>query len=237
MASPFEENIRVKLKTVKIARLEGHGIWEDEGIWSDGEVKVWAAESLAERDWWGYVWCYKRPWRLDAFLTIGSLMSDREYWSLLGHVWLDCEDPHQRLRDWLRLWQSSRPHQKLVMDEEEREAFAALPDRLTIYRGVHIKRGTLRGLSWTVDRARAEWFANRRAKRRPYVVQAEISKSNVLAHFLARGEAEIIVLPNRLISHTAEDIPLNKALEVEKVYWQPAKRFLFTEPARQKEAA
>jgi hypothetical protein len=108
---------------------------------------------------------------------------------------------------------------------------------LAVYRGLHTKRGTLRGLSWTLDCERAEWFANRWAKRRPYLVQAEVCKSDVRAHFLARGEAEIIVLPNRLVTHHVEKIPLNKALEVEKVYWQPAKRSLFTEFAHQKEAA
>ena len=60
------------------------------------------------------------------------------------------------------------------MEQEERKALAALPDRLTIYRGVHIKKGTLRGLSWTLDRERAEWFANRWAKRWPYLVEAEV---------------------------------------------------------------
>ena len=54
-------------------------------------------------------------------------------------------------------------------------------------------------------------------------------KSDVRAHFLDRGEAEIVVLPNRLISHTVKNIPLNKAFEVEKAYWQPGKRFLFTD--------
>src|SRR5205814_6005416 len=77
-----------------------------------------------------YTTLFRSPWRLDAFLTIENHMSDPAYWSLLGHVWLDCEDPHQRLRHWLRLWQSSRPHQELVMDEEERKALDALPDRL-----------------------------------------------------------------------------------------------------------
>src|SRR5436190_1976909 len=95
------------------------------------KLKEWIAESLAEQDWWQYVWWHEPPCRLDAFLAIENLMSDREYWSLLGHVWLDSEAPHQELRHWLRLWQSPRPHQELVMDEEEQATFAALPDRLT----------------------------------------------------------------------------------------------------------
>src|SRR5947199_9877713 len=92
--SALRKNIRVKQKTVNVALLKGHGIWEGEGYWSDREIKADAVEALAIRDWWGYVWCYKTPWRLDAFLTIENHMSDPAYWSLLGHVWLDCEDPH-----------------------------------------------------------------------------------------------------------------------------------------------
>ena len=128
----------MKQKTVNVALLKGHGIWDGEGCWADRKVKAWASEALAERDWWGYVWCYKNPWRLDAFLTIENHMSDRAYWSLLGHVWLDCEDPHQRLRHWVRLWQSSRPHQELVMHEEERNAFTAKRDSQRAVHWVHI---------------------------------------------------------------------------------------------------
>ena len=54
-------------------------------------------------------------------------------------------------------------------------------------------------------------------------------KSDVRAHFLDRGEAEIVVLPNRLVTHTVKKIPLTRALEVKKVYWQPGKRSLFSD--------
>jgi hypothetical protein len=108
---------------------------------------------------------------------------------------------------------------------------------LIIYRGAHVKRGTLGGVSWTLDRERAEWFANRWARRRPYLVEAEVLKLDVRAYFLDRNEAEIIVLPNRLVSHTVKNIPLNRNIEVEKVYWQPSKRSLFTEEEAENEAA
>jgi hypothetical protein len=44
-----------------------------------------------------------------------------------------------------------------LMDAEER---AALPDVVTILRGFTHAEGA-RGLSWTLDRERAEWFARR----------------------------------------------------------------------------
>lgn len=177
--SPFPAE-QMKQNTVNVRRLEGYGLWNEQTL------KELVTEALAECDWWGYVWLHENSWRLDSFFNIENLMSDREYWSLLGHVWLHCNAPHERFRDWLRLWQSSRPHQEFVMDQQERTAFAAFPDQLTIYRGVHVERGILQGFSWTLDRQRAEWFANCRAKHRPFLVQAEVCRSNVRAHFLAR---------------------------------------------------
>ena len=50
-----------------------------------------------------------------------------------------------------QVWLSQEPERHTVMDDEEREHLAGLPDGLTIYRGVHL-RSAMHGLSWTLDR-------------------------------------------------------------------------------------
>jgi hypothetical protein len=84
------------------------------------------------------------------------------------------------------------------MSEEEGEALAALPDKICIFRGYrgYRKRGA-RGLSWTLDPAKAEWFARRFSflSPRSYVATGCVRKSKVLAYIDGRKEREIVVLP------------------------------------------
>ena len=87
------------------------------------------------------------------------------------------------------------------MSEEDRKTFECLPETLTIYRGCnsHSKHG----LSWTLDKAVAERFAERRhafwfTKKgkakfvKPQVIERVIHKSEAVAYFSGRQESEII---------------------------------------------
>lgn len=72
-------------------------------------------------------------------------------------------------------------------------------DYFTIYRGV-AGRGPARrvkGLSWTADKDRAEWFADRAARWQlhdPAVYTATVSRADVWAYVNEREEEEFIVL-------------------------------------------
>ena len=57
----------------------------------------------------------------------------------------------------------------------------------------------MHGLSWTLDREKALWFANRWLcfkRRRPIVLQTVVRKMDVVAHFAERNEQEIAAHPN-----------------------------------------
>jgi len=84
------------------------------------------------------------------------------------------------------------------MDETERAALAGLDEQLTVYRGFR-RPGKHLAPSWTLDRARAEWFARRPLDRnKGYVATTTVAKSSVMAYFTGRGEQEIVLEPGHL---------------------------------------
>ena len=154
------------------------------------------AKALADKDWSSYIWLHERPYRRDALWTIRRKLTDREYWDLVGMVWTDSENIWQWGSLTRLLIGSQRPGRRYIMNKEERAALAAMPDTLTIYRGL-TSRGTRKGWSWTLDRAKAEWFAKRLAQEgdEPIVLTGTVSKAHVIAYFTGRDEEEIVVNP------------------------------------------
>jgi hypothetical protein len=68
---------------------------------------------------------------------------------------------------------------------------------LTIYRGA--TWGRRRGMAWTTDREKAEWFANRfSVLREALVYEITVGPEVVLALFDGRNEAEVVVEPAKL---------------------------------------
>lgn len=93
--------------------------------------------------------------------------------------------------------------QEHLMDDDERAALAALPDRIEVYRGtsgisVAKARG---GMSWTTDKATAAWFANLFGGI-PLVLRAEARKADVLAYF----SHEVVVRPQRVSKVSAVQV-------------------------------
>lgn len=86
---------------------------------------------------------------------------------------------------------------------------------VTIYRGVKVKN--YRGLSWTVDRSVAEWFARRFGHNGDscYVFTGIINKKNILALFNSRNEKEVVCDYRKVKNILCEEIiisdnPYNK---------------------------
>jgi hypothetical protein len=147
----------------------------------------------AEGNWSAYIWWHERPWRLWAFLGIEQgIEDDAEWWELLGTIWEDSENIHQNRGIWEDLFLSPRPSREYLMDEEERAFLVGLPDSFLVYRGCSAAY-TWEGLSWTLDKDKALWFAHRFSKREGVVIAGEVKKQDVLAYLGGRGEKEILV--------------------------------------------
>src|SRR5215475_3885651 len=153
-----------------------------------------AKNYLAEKKWRSYIFLIERPYRLDALLKCAELgLKGNEYWKAVSLVWIDTENVHQHLGKWKRIWSINPAMRELIMDEEERAALADLPNEITVWRGTKHQRG-INGLSWTLEKDRAIWFAKRHVLKRhkPRLVEGFVHKKHVLAYFLGRGEKEIV---------------------------------------------
>jgi hypothetical protein len=146
---------------------------------------------LKAKDFSSYIFMHERAYRLNAFLDVQNEMSNKEYWELLASIWTDSENIWQNLPIWKKLFKSKRPDRKYLMDEEEQNIYNSLPDVVTAHRGHQGKNKN--GLSYTLDKDKAKWFANR-WKQRGKVDTIQIPKSKIIAYFSVRNESEIIVI-------------------------------------------
>jgi len=136
------------------------------------------------------IYLHERPYRLQAFISIAKDLPDTKYWSLLSSIWTDTENQWQNLEQWKELLSSNRPERHYLMDESEVQLLNSLPELVTIYRGC-IKGLNEDGLSWTLNKSKAEFFANRFSKE-GIVLEREIPKSDIIAVLTGRGESEVI---------------------------------------------
>ena len=153
----------------------------------DSEVK----RALKEKAWNRFIFLHERPYRLQAFLEIQDQLTDTQYWRLLADSWIDTENAWQNRGKWRKLFDSKRPHSHYLMDETEDNAMNTLPEMVTIYRGSSANNE--KGLSWTLSKDKAEFFAQRFAQKRGKVYEQEVRKDQILALFLGRGESEVIL--------------------------------------------
>lgn len=164
--------------------------------------------AIREGDWDRAVFLHERPHRLEALLAYEHEMSDPDYWRIVGDVWTDSENVWQNEQEWIDAFDQARAGRDHVMDGDDRnrEAMAALPERVTVYRGFH-RDGRDEGLAWTRDRERAEWFARRLCvDETPRVVTGVVERENVIACFEDRQEAEVVVLPEHVEVESIEAV-------------------------------
>jgi hypothetical protein len=85
------------------------------------------------------------------------------------------------------------------MIPEERNALANMPGSFRIWRGL-VFRGRAQGLSWTIDRDKVVWFAQRFAMGRGgRLIHADVERRNVHAFFQRRKESEIVACNIRIL--------------------------------------
>lgn len=167
------------------------------------------ADASDNGDWHGYVYLHERPYRLDALLEISDEVDDATFWSLLSGIWMDSENIPQNQELWNEIFDSGRAGMENMMRNDEREALAALPQKIKIYQGHTGDRDD--GWSWTTDKSVALWFAQRFSQLEgsdAQVTEATADKNDVLAYLLGRGESEILVSPEDVVidvTESAED--------------------------------
>lgn len=141
-----------------------------------------------------------KPYMLTFLKRTAPFLSEPDLGRILADVWTMNEmpnmDPNVSKRELTALFRSVSP--EYLMDEEERAAYQALEDTVTVYRGVtSYNAKNVWALSWTLDRETAEWFAHRFGEEGT-VYEAQVRKEHILALFTGRNESEVIVDPRYL---------------------------------------
>jgi hypothetical protein len=147
-------------------------------------------KAIAEKKFNQFIYLHERPYRLQAFISIAKDLPDTKYWSILSGIWTDTENQWQNLEQWKELLSANRYDRHYLMDESEIELLNSLPELVTIYRGC-VKGLNEDGLSWTLDKGKAEFFANRFSKE-GIILERDIPKSEIIAVLTGRGESEVI---------------------------------------------
>jgi len=132
----------------------------------------------------------ERPYRVES--TMEALRSwwqpnKDAYWDLISWLWQDTECVYENLDTWIELMTLEFSEPQLMMNDKEKEVYDNLPEIVRVYRGGVDDKG----LSWSLSREKAEWFANR-FDYGYQVFEKEIKKSDILAYLNGRQEQEII---------------------------------------------
>lgn len=160
-----------------------------------------AAQAIGDLE--KFVMLHERPYRLNGLLTgarqMGDL-TDETYWRTVGSVWRDSENVHEMWDTWRRVWIGANRGRGIhgrehVMSRSDFEELQAMPDVFEVFHGEESPDRI--GMSWTLDQAVARWFA-KRFNRNGRLYRGIVRKSDVIAYFTQRGEAEILV-PGELV--------------------------------------
>ena len=167
--------------------------WHNKAL---AQKKALVEEAYESSDWKQYVDWHEKPYRGRAIQYLSDMdeLSHHEYWGLLTYVWPMVDTPSTALDTWAELWTSSRP---------KPEGFFTLPvsdDPLKVFRGVQLSLME-DGLSWTLSRKRAQWFADRHGDD-GHVFERKVLRKDVLYYTNAREEQEIVILPKSLLDES-----------------------------------
>jgi hypothetical protein len=166
-------------------------------------AKVEAVAAAEQKGEWGkYLALHEKPYRVEAFHHVKNKLGAFEYWELLSEVWVSLENVWQYQQVLKQLIFDPVPKDLLVsrhhmMSLDEQFVFNGLSGQIRIFRGClkHNKKG----LSWTLDREKAIWFANRFAKHaQPLLVSGYVDADKIAAYLDCRGEKEVILNPNHV---------------------------------------
>jgi hypothetical protein len=136
--------------------------------------------------------------RIGTIQSVAPVMSKYYWFKMLGELWGNCDNiaKHQHeLLDQSPLADTDEPI-LVMMNDEEQEIFAELPDVFDLYRGCY-EGINEDGFSFSVDKDIAKEFPTlnryRRTDSRPLLIHGRVNKNNIIAFKNDRDEEEVIV--------------------------------------------
>lgn len=171
-------------------------------------LKEEVSKCLEKGDYSRYIFLHERPYRLEALVDIMDYEHDtKNFWETVSHVYTDSENIHQHYDTWVSILSEDGIHKKHLMDDEELLSLESFDDELTVYRGFN-GNGGIDGLSWTIDKKTALFFAKRFAKsdEDATIATGKIKKSDIIAYLTGRNESEVLVLPENVTDIELESL-------------------------------
>lgn len=136
-----------------------------------------------------------KPERWQALADIRHKLSQEQFLSTFVKVWVESEgnNLHVDLIDALiDEYEINADRIMPALSSSDHRFFAGLPDRVAVYRGTSMEH-PYGNYSWTTDREKALWFANRIPKGVPALASGVVLKSDILFVYNGRGEHEVAV--------------------------------------------
>lgn len=166
------------------------------------------------RDWFAVLLLASSEGRITCLrgLFESGLLRRDEMPELLAHA-VSTGDVTLRERPFLcRMLSSMADAGQLALDSKRAQRnYARLPEAVAVYRGtVEVEAIAWEwGVSWTLDRSRAIWFATEHGRFRnldsaPVLLTAKVPRSSIRAMMTERGEDEVLIHPRDINGATVQ---------------------------------
>lgn len=187
VSHPFiEEGVSFNLKTGEVVNL----IEDEDALKKEKALRLKRMKNMSPLQ---IAFCVSKPYRMLYLSLAFPYLTKKERSEIMHEVWISVENinnnvnvPQMEILKMLR-----RCNSKHLMGQENYEVYEKLPDTFTVYRGLQ-ENAQEDGLSWTLSKDVAEWFANR-FDNEGKIIEKVIHKSEVIAYFNDRDEEEIVL--------------------------------------------
>ena len=173
--------------------------------------KEYIQNCISKKEPHSYIFMHEKPYRLQAFY---AAMDEHKiikeysptYWKLLRDVWVTSENVWEYDMEWRILLNSKNKNAEKFMTLSERKALDKMfkdSETIEIYRGACERNKN--GLSYSLEKGIAQWFANRFAVknsgqftgRERQVYTKRVRREDIFA-YIKNSEEEIILFWNLL---------------------------------------
>ena len=187
VSHPFiEEGVSFNLKTGEVINL----LEDEETLKKEKAVRLKRMRNMSPLQ---IAFCVSKPYRMLYLSLAFPYLSKKERSEIMHEVWISVENINGNINvsqiEILKRLRKCNP--KYLMGQENFKVYENLPDIFTVYRGLQ-ENAQEDGLSWTLSKDVAEWFANR-FDNEGEIIEKVIHKSEVIAYFSDRDEDEIVL--------------------------------------------
>ena len=146
-----------------------------------------------DKEFESYLFLIEKPFRVKFFSELVKQNKikkfSKKYWRILSSLWTGSENIFQNKELWDNLLKDKTNHH-FFMSKKDLNFFNSLENEFIVYRGyTHWENG----YSYTLDKERAVWFANRFGQNGK-LKEMLVKKEDVFAYTNSRKEKEIIIL-------------------------------------------